>query len=70
MIIVLFMNCGYISGVFMEIKWYWKPCPNPECSNGHFMKVRTDTRIVNYPAYCKKCKTESLITIEPLSRNS
>ena len=29
------------------------------------MKLREDTKLRNFPAYCKKCKNEILITIEP-----
>lgn len=45
----------------MISKWY--KCP--KCGNAHFIKIRPDTKIVNFPAYCKRCKTESLINIEP-----
>ncbi|RGF60635.1 conjugal transfer protein [Roseburia sp. AF34-16] len=48
----------------MKITWY--SCPR--CGNPHFMKLREDTKLRNFPAYCKKCKNEILITIEPLSR--
>lgn len=41
----------------------WRKCP--KCGNTHFIKVRPDTRIINFPAYCKRCKTELVITIEP-----
>ncbi|RHV44676.1 hypothetical protein DXB46_16430 [Lachnospiraceae bacterium OM04-12BH] len=27
--------------------------------------LRKDTVLINFPGHCKKCKTESLITIEP-----
>ena len=27
--------------------------------------MRKDTKFVNLPAYCKYCKTENLITVEP-----
>lgn len=40
-------------------------CQCPRCGNAHFIKIRPDTRIVNFPAYCKRCKTESLINIAP-----
>ncbi|MEZ3505787.1 MAG: cysteine-rich KTR domain-containing protein [Lachnospiraceae bacterium] len=46
----------------------WYRCPR--CGNAHFIKIRPDTRIINFPAYCKWCKTESVITIEPKSQNS
>lgn len=49
-----------------EMKITWYSCPR--CGNPHFMKLREDTKLRNFPAYCKKCKNEILITIEPLSR--
>jgi len=45
----------------MKIRW----CRCPKCGYEHFMKIRQDTVIQKYPAYCKKCKKEILITIEP-----
>ncbi|MCI8986900.1 MAG: conjugal transfer protein [Lachnospiraceae bacterium] len=45
----------------MVYRW----CKCPKCGNTHFIKIRSDTRIVNFPAYCKKCKKEILVTIEP-----
>ena len=45
----------------MNIRWH--RCP--KCGNEHFIKARQDTRIVNFPAYCKKCKKEIIITLEP-----
>ena len=43
----------------------WIACP--KCKGKMFM-IREDTKLVNFPGYCKKCKTESVITIEPKSR--
>jgi hypothetical protein len=37
----------------------WGLCP--KCS-GKCIKVNQDTILVNHPAYCKKCKTESIVT--------
>ena len=45
----------------MVVKWI--RCPR--CGIERFIKVRQDKRIRNFPAYCKKCKKEILITIEP-----
>lgn len=45
---------------------YWCKCP--KCGNPKMIKYREDTRIKNLPGYCKKCKKETLITIEPESR--
>ena len=46
-----------------EMKITWYKCP--VCGNEHFLKLRPDTHIVKFPAYCKKCKKEILVTIEP-----
>lgn len=45
------------------MKYFWKKCP--KCGNEHFIKVSKETRIYKFPAYCKKCKNETMITIEP-----
>lgn len=46
---------------------YWYKCP--QCGFPKMLKYRDDTKIVNFPGYCKKCKKESIITIiEPKSR--
>lgn len=52
----------------MKENWKWYACP--KCGYGHFMKVRPDTKIINYPAYCKICKNEIIVTLEPESQNS
>ncbi|RKI82923.1 conjugal transfer protein [bacterium 0.1xD8-71] len=41
----------------MVVRW----CRCPRCGFEHFIKVRPDTRIKNFPAYCKN---EILVTIE------
>lgn len=46
-------------------KTYWIACP--KCK-GKMLKVREDTKVVNFPGYCKHCKTESIISLEPMSR--
>lgn len=43
-------------------------CMCPRCKNPKMIKLREDTVLINFPAYCKKCKTENIITIEPKSR--
>lgn len=45
------------------MKYFWMKCP--KCGNEHFIKVSKETRIYKFPAYCKKCKNEIVITIEP-----
>lgn len=41
----------------------WVKCP--KCGNPHFIKVSQETIIYKFPAYCKKCKKEIMITVEP-----
>lgn len=45
------------------MKTHWCKCP--KCGYEHFLKVRQDTKIIRFPAYCKRCKKEIIITIEP-----
>ena len=47
-----------------EYKW----CRCPVCGYNRMLKLREDTVIKNLPMYCKRCKKETLITIEPKSR--
>lgn len=44
---------------------YWIACP--KCGS-NMLKAREDTKAVNFPGYCKHCKKESVISIEPMSR--
>ncbi|MCH5271585.1 MAG: hypothetical protein J1E83_12685 [Lachnospiraceae bacterium] len=46
----------------------WLKCPR--CGNEHFIKVFPHTSIHSFPAYCKKCKNEIVISIEPKSRTA
>lgn len=46
-------------------KRYWIACP--KCK-GKMLMVREDTKLTNFPGYCKKCKNESIINLEPRSR--
>ncbi|MED9903561.1 MAG: cysteine-rich KTR domain-containing protein [Lachnospiraceae bacterium] len=46
-------------------KSYWYVCP--KCGK-NLLKYREDTKIVNFPVFCKRCKKETIITIEPQSR--
>ncbi|MCM1190764.1 MAG: cysteine-rich KTR domain-containing protein [bacterium] len=43
---------------------YWQACP--KCGYPHFIKKYRDTVLINFPAYCKGCKTE--INISTKSR--
>ena len=35
---------------------YWVACP--KCGHPHFIKRYKSTVLVNFPAYCKACKSE------------
>ena len=48
-------------GVSMKMQ-SWVLCPI--CNNKTRTKVRKDTELVNFPLFCPKCKTETLINIE------
>ena len=37
----------------------WIYCPI--CKNKTRTKIRTDTKLINFPLYCPKCKQENLI---------
>jgi len=60
--------CDIITNRGGKVKhiYYWYKCPN--CGNPKMFAVRDDTKLVNFPGYCKKCKTESIITTEPKRR--
>lgn len=47
----------------MKQGYYWCTCP--KCGNPKLVMLRRDTKLRNFPAFCKYCKEESLITIEP-----
>lgn len=40
----------------------WLSCPR--CHNPKMVKYRADTVLINYPAFCKHCKRENLITFD------
>ena len=44
-------------------KQLWVLCPI--CNNKTRTKVREDTELINFPLFCPKCKTETLINSEP-----
>lgn len=48
------------------IKKHWLECPN--CHYPKMIMYRDDTILVQYPAWCKKCKTENLITLGVTNR--
>lgn len=43
----------------------WIKCP--VCGNKTRDKIREDTKMINFPLYCPKCKNESLINVEALN---
>lgn len=43
----------------------WILCP--VCNNKTRLKIRKDTIIKNFPLYCPKCKTETLISVLQLN---
>lgn len=45
------------------MNYKWMRCP--KCGNEHFIKVSKETRIYKFPAYCKRCKKEIVINVEP-----
>lgn len=46
----------------MRMREYWYKCP--KCGFPRMLKIRPDTRVYNFPGYCKKCKQESIINID------
>ncbi|HEL3282561.1 cysteine-rich KTR domain-containing protein, partial [Clostridioides difficile] len=40
----------------------WILCP--VCGNKTRLKIRADTELKNFPLFCPKCKTETLINIK------
>jgi DNA-directed RNA polymerase subunit RPC12/RpoP len=46
----------------------WIKCP--KCGYPHFIKKREDTVLKMFPAYCKGCKQEILVNLEPKSHKA
>ena len=40
----------------------WVLCP--VCGNKTRTKIRKDTKLINFPLYCPKCRKESLINVK------
>lgn len=62
-------NCAITSktiGERINMDSHWVKCPR--CGNKHFIKVSPETRIYKFPAYCKRCKNEIVITVEPRAK--
>lgn len=55
-----------LRGEQMSTEEYWYRCP--KCGYPKMIKYRNDTRLRNFPGYCKRCKKESIITIEPRAK--
>jgi len=43
-----------------SVHWKWMRCPT--CGHPHMLKVREDTVLQNSICFCRKCKTENLIS--------
>ena len=44
------------------ISQQWVMCP--VCGNKTRTKIRKDTKSINFPLYCPKCRKESLINVK------
>lgn len=40
----------------------WLMCPR--CEGKTRVKVRKDTKLINFPLFCPKCKLEVLVSVE------
>lgn len=49
-----------------EEEIYWLKCP--QCGYPKMIKYYDKTVLVNFPAFCKRCRKEHIITIRPGSR--
>ena len=47
------------------ISQQWVLCP--VCGNKTRTKIRKDTKLINFPLYCPKCKHETLIAVRKLN---
>ena len=48
----------------MENESEWLRCPR--CGQKTRIKVRKDTKLVNFPLFCPKCKLEVMICVEDM----
>ena len=48
----------------MEKTSEWLMCPR--CNGKTRIKVRKDTKLMNFPLFCPKCKFEVLISVDNL----
>lgn len=51
----------------MEDSTRWLLCPR--CQNKTRIKLRRDTRLVNFPLFCPKCKLNALIDVTEFKLN-
>ncbi len=47
-------------------EYEWIACPI--CGNPHMTKVMGDTQLYRFPAFCKRCKAETIITMNQNKR--
>ena len=53
-------------GGILKHTYKWFKCPR--CGNPKMILIRDDTVLINFPGYCKYCKEQTIITIEPKSQ--
>nr|DAH23234.1 MAG TPA: cysteine-rich protein [Caudoviricetes sp.] len=49
-------------GKMQTTEYEWIACPI--CGNPHMTRVRGDTRLYSFPAFCKRCKGETILTYD------
>ena len=62
------ISCRYNKYMGVCMLSEWVKCP--KCGYPHFIKKRTDTVLIAFPAYCKGCKQEIIINLEPKSHKA
>jgi len=50
------------SSVILSVKSKWSACPR--CGNPHFIKLLPTTTVHDLPAWCKRCRQETIVNIE------
>ena len=51
------------SGRLLAVKDGWAACPI--CGKPRLIRILPETRAKSLPVYCKHCKTESIVNIDP-----
>ena len=59
------MRCDALRNGDITEKERWLLCP--VCDNKTRTKVREDTELKNFPMFCAKCKTETIITVREMN---